>query len=171
MPYVLPTPEPRQQWYNDYGEMQGLGTRLLLAMLSGGVSGLPTLGKQPTTPTAGNSGQIQFPSGARTNTSPLEQAMIQQLGGAPNRQGGTVPLTYQPPTKWGFVPNIDQQIKQANLQQTQALAPYYQAVTRQLTAPQQPSSVYQVGDILERGGKRYKIVGMDTDWMPLVEPD
>ena len=129
MPYVLPEPAAKRKWYNDYGEYQGIGARILLAMLSGGTSGVPGLGKQPTTPTTQNPGQIQFPSGAKTSTSPLELAMIQQMGGAPSSQGGTVPVSYQPPMQWGFTPNTDQALKQAQLQQTQAYSKYLSSLT------------------------------------------
>ena len=198
MPYILPTPEPRRRWYNDYGEAQGLTARLLLAMLSGGASGVPNLGKQPTTPTPGNPGQIQFPSGASTTTSPLEQAMMSQLGGAPTRQGTIVPqgqggVTYQSPTRWGFQPPIAQQLQQLKLQQAQQqlnpqspLNQFLVAQSRDMNSQAdqrnrqgQPadasassaSSFYHEGDVLERSGKRYKIVGFDTDGMPLVEEE
>jgi hypothetical protein len=149
MPYVLPTPEPRRRWYNDYGEFQGLGARLLLAMLSGGTSELPRLGKSPTTPTASNPGQLQFPSGAKTNTSPLEQAMISQLGGVPTRQGSIVPLgdqsgvTYKPPTRFGFGQSLDRQSTQADINLKNNQAEYWKSLvgmTQNPTPSTTPSS-------------------------------
>ena len=32
------------------------------------------------------------------------------------------------------------------------------------------TSIYQVGDVIDRDGKEYEVVGFDTDGMPLVEP-
>ena len=129
MPYVLPQPEAKRKWYNDVGEAQGITARLLLAMLSGGASGVPSLGKQPTQPTAGNPGQIQFPSGVKTQTSPLEVAIMNQMGGAPSQQGGTVPVTYQPPTKWGFGPSVDRQSTQADITLKQNQAEYWKTLS------------------------------------------
>lgn len=128
MPYVLPTPEPQRKWYNDYGELSGLTARLLLAALSGGASGVPSLGKQPTQPTTGNPGQIQFPGGQRTNTSPLEQAMIAQLGGVPTTQGQILPqgqggLDYRPPTKFGIGPSVNNQYLNSLMARQQTAPP------------------------------------------------
>lgn len=37
-------------------------------------------------------------------------------------------------------------------------------------APQVPEDAFKIGQEIERGGRRYKIVGFDVDGMPLVEP-
>ena len=156
MPYVLPQPEAKRKWYNDMGEAQGMTARLLLAMLSGGASGVPSFGKQPTQPTAGNPGQIQFPSGAKTQTSPLEMAIMNQMGGAPSQQGGTVPVTYQPPTKWGFGPS-------ANQQSTQADIAYKQAQTRSMTPEFQADVIRRAQGLLPSGAQANPFQQIEDD--------
>jgi hypothetical protein len=43
--------------------------------------------------------------------------------------------------------------------------------TGTITTPavQAPAEAYKIGQIIERGGAKYKVVGFDTDGMPLVE--
>ena len=127
MPYTVPGVDPRLKWYQETGRTQGHLTKLLLEMFLGGKS----ISAQPTSPTSSNPGQIQFPSGAQTQTSPLEMAMINQMGGAPSRQGGTVPVSYQAPTRFGFGPSLSNQSTQADIAykqaQTKSMTPEFQA--------------------------------------------
>lgn len=197
MPYVLPTPEPRRRWYNDVGEAQGTIARLLLAALSGGATGIPSLGKQPTQPTAQNPGQIQFPGGATTQTSPLEQAMMRQMGGAPTRTGEIVPyasgnqpgVTYKPPMRWGFGPDVDTQAKQQDIAykqaQMQTFDPAYQANVLRMAQGLSPSPTATPGGsnqpahyqdpstgqlVMEYAGKKYRVTGINPEGKPLYEP-
>lgn len=133
--------------------------------------------------------------------SPLVQAQYnqlsqQQIAGIPQQQPGFMPT--KPMLNSG---QFDQLRKLQEFQQAQAQAPMdIQAKQNELKKQQQSldpnsplnqfltaqaknmltraqpgdlqsSGLYQSGDIIERGGKRWKIVGVDTDGMPLVEPE
>ena len=138
----------------------------------------------PTTPTASNPGTFNFPPGSQ---SPGEAAQIQQMGGVPTRgqpflskstqQPGTSGVQFTYPTKFGIRPDVDYLQRQANLQKTQQdLDPnsvsnlHLKAITDALNRPQ-TNGFYQVGDVVERAGKRWRVVGTDTDGMPLVEEE
>ena len=172
----------RPSFWSDLGYGAGsLQRAILLALVGGGAGG--RIGQVPTQPTPKNPGQLTFPSGATTRTSPLEMAQIQQMGGVPTQQGIT-PLqpggvTYQQPTRWGMLPNLERPKSQAEIEKLQQdialnkqLGGYYDAAAQSLNQPSTPTTkgFYQPGDILERRGKRWKIVGLDTDGMPLVDP-
>lgn len=150
----------RPKWYSDLG--YGYGNfqretfdRLLSALLSQGMGG--GFGQVPTTPTPQNPGTLTFPSGATTRTSPLELAQIQQMGGVPSRQGDIVPfgspstggVSYAPPTRLGIRPDVDYQIRQAQLQKAQQdldpNSPVNQYM-RSLTAANQPAPQPPTGE-------------------------
>lgn len=116
----------RPKWYEDVGYAQGSLTRAIAEMLlkqqmGGGI------GQVPTSPTPRNPGQLTFPSGATTQTSPLEMAQLQQMGGVPSRQGQITPfgqpslggVSYTQPTRLGMRPDVEYQIRQAQLQKAQ----------------------------------------------------
>ena len=192
--HTLPQGYPRNRWYNDLGSITGAVAKLLMAKWLGGDFQRT---QSPASVTPQTPGTLSFPSGASTPTSPLEMAQIQQMGGVPTTRGdieplssgGSVGATYNPPMKWETVQKIindlNVQQAQADLQkQQQALDPnsvenkYRQAYTGYLNripseSTQNPAqqTFYKEGDIIERGGKRWKIVGTDTDGMPLVEPE
>lgn len=116
MPIVYPQPAPRQRWYNDLGELQGATVDKLLKALLASQGGF---GSMPTNPSPGHPGTLTFPTGASTRTSPDELAQIQRMGGVPSSQGGLSSFTYNPPTKFGLRPDVDRQIKEAQLQKIQ----------------------------------------------------
>ena len=127
------------------GQMYGtqyakLEDALLALLTKGAYQG--GIGQVPTSPTPTNPGQLTFPSGATTQTNPLEMAQLQQMGGVPTRQGGVGPTqqmtplqtggaTYQQPTRWGMLPNLDRQSTEADIAykqaQTQSMTPEFQA--------------------------------------------
>ena len=128
MPVVHPTILPQGQnlrapgflseAYTGFKPYQDL---LLQAFLSG------QLGQQPTAPTPGRPGTLQFPSGAMTPTSPQELAQIQAMGGVPSQQGMIAPMgqpsaggiQYTLPTRFGFSPNLERQKTQAEIEKLQ----------------------------------------------------
>ena len=127
-PTVLPGGIPQNRWYNDIGQIQGHGAdllmRALLASLTGGAGG-GGLGRVPAPITAQNPGTFNFPQGS---SSPLEQEQIHRLGGVPTQQGvmarstqdaGPGGVTYAPPTRFGFKPNLMYQLNQLKLQEAQ----------------------------------------------------
>ena len=144
---ILPREIARPSAWGDFGYMQGHQadklTSALLAMFTGGMY---QGGQNPVQPTPQRPGQLQFPSGQSTNTSPDELAQIMARGGVPSRSGETVPfgtgapnaVSYQPPTKWGIRPGPDFQLKQVQLQKAQ-----------QELDPNSPNNVLQ-RDILSR---------------------
>jgi len=138
----------RPKWYEDTSYASGkLLHDILLAAISGGGGG--GIGQVPTAPTPSNPGQLTFPSGATTRTSPLEMAQLQQMGGVPSRQGQITPfgqpstggVSYTQPTRLGMRPDLDYQTKQAQLQKAQQdldpNSPVNQYI-RSLTAANQP---------------------------------
>lgn len=46
---------------------------------------------------------------------------------------------------------------------------YYKSIIESITPEADITKTYSIGDIIERGGRRYKVVGYDTDGTPLVE--
>lgn len=46
---------------------------------------------------------------------------------------------------------------------------YYKSIIESVTPEADIAKTYSIGDTIERGGKRYKVVGYDTDGTPLVE--
>ena len=127
---VLPGGIPKRRWYNDVGELQGTLSRQFVDVIAQALlasQGVPSFGKAPTTPTPRNPGQLQFPSGASTATSPGELDQIRAMGGIPSRQGTVAPIgqqpggiQYNPPTSFQWQPNLDRQAKLAAIQQAQA---------------------------------------------------
>ena len=212
----VPANVPRPTGWDWFGQAVGQNQRALLDVLIaalGGKSG-SGIGQVPTQPTPQNPGQLTFPSGASTPTSPLEMAQIRQMGGVPvrndgrfafnpsgaqgpgggntlfadtlrsfpNLAGDILPLgkggvEYTQPTRWGMLPNLERQKTQAEIDKLQGdialnqqLGGYYDAAGKNLNPPSKPQGFYQIGDVLERRGKRWKIVGLDTDGTPLVDP-
>ena len=124
----------RPSIWGDLGYMQGYQANkavdALLAALLGGQGG--GFGQVPTTPTPQRPGTLTFPSGATTPTSSLEMAQLQQMGGVPSRQGEIAPfgqpgtgqpstggVQYTQPTRFGMRPDVDFQLRQAQLQKAQ----------------------------------------------------
>lgn len=114
----------RPKWYSDRGYAEGslLRALLLQQMQQGG-----GFGQVPTTPTPQNPGTLTFPSGATTRTSPLEMQQLQARGGVPSRQGDIIPfgqpatggVSFTQPTRLGIKPDLDYQMRQAQLQKAQ----------------------------------------------------
>ena len=171
----------RPSIWSDIGYGSGKNTRdLLMAIL---LQQAGNVGQVPTTPTPQNPGTFNFPPGSQ---SPLEAAQIQQMGGVPTRgqsflsQSTTQPgtgVSFIQPTRFGMRPDVDYLQRQATLQRTQQdLDPnsvpnlHLKAITDALNRPQ-ASGFYQVGDVVERAGKRWRVVGTDTDGTPLVEEE
>ena len=177
MPYMLPQPQVRQTGWDQAGFATGVGLDILLkALLSGQVGGRPS------------AGVFQSPTGATTTISPAER-----VKGAPNvrladlisKQGKG---TFTPTQYSGLQvqPDLSRQLQQSQIQQNQA-----QTAALNQRANQPPidlrsligsqgsqsggslfgnqASIYQVGDMIERDGKEYEVVGFDTDGTPLVE--
>ena len=142
----VPRELQRPSILSDYGYGAGKNTRdalliALQAILGGGGGGL---GQVPTSPTPSNPGQLTFPSGAQTQTSPLEMAQIRQMGGVPTQQGGMTPLgpggvTYQAPTRTGLLPNLERQKTQADIDLLKSQAEYWKSVVPRPEATPQPS--------------------------------
>lgn len=114
----------RPKWYSDLGYGGGaLARAILLQQLQSGGG----IGQVPTSPTPGNPGQLTFPFGATTQTSPLEMAQLQQIGGVPSRQGQITPfgqpslggVSYTQPTRLGILPNLERQKTQAEIEKLQ----------------------------------------------------
>ena len=98
-------------WFETFGSsgLNSFSDLLAKALLQGMANGNGPFGQKtavPTNPTTQNPGQLQFPSGASTPTSPLEMQQMQAMGGAPTNQG-IVPfgqpsqggVQFQPPTR------------------------------------------------------------------------
>lgn len=131
--------------------------QFVLAMATKGMS------RVPVPPTPGQPGQLQFPGGMRTPTSPDELAQIQSMGGVPTTRGSVVPLRtglgsgvrYQPPTV--HPDQLSAQLQQAQLQQSQselAQAPMKQKKLEAETAREQAYA-----DWLKKAG----LIGVETD--------
>ena len=122
----VPANIPHPKFWDYAGQLSGTSTRQITDALLAAL----TLGQYQGQPTPGNPGKMTFPSGMSTPTSPMEQALIQQMGGVPTRNEGVGPtqqmipmgqggVTYQPPTTTGIKPTMDWQLKQAQLQKAQ----------------------------------------------------
>ena len=173
MPYIVSPTQGQPGWGDYLGQGAGKITDLLLrALLSGQI-----IPKQ--------AGGTQF----------SQAGQGQGFSMAPTTQNA-MPQTARPqaPRFGGFQLNqVPQQLQQLKLQQAQQqlnpqspLNQFLVAQSRDMNSQAdqrnrqgQPadasassaSSFYHEGDVLERSGKRYKIVGFDTDGMPLVEEE
>lgn len=102
MPYVLPQPQPRQTAWDMLGFAGGTAADLLLkALLGGQISKIPQAGQQNGT---------QFPMS--TSNAPAQS------------QGFKIPFT-----NMQINPNLDNQVKQSQLQQNQAYTQYLQGLS------------------------------------------
>lgn len=177
MPYML----PRQPGFRDY--IPELTKDVLLAALTKGMSLISAVPKyaamsqqpQGVSGPMTQGGSFLSPQALQGYSQQLNQGMSasQLPSGVSSRQSGI---------RLGIPPDLDPQLKQAQLQQTNANTAWLNrmpggsaSVNPQTGQPQlsagSSSSFYQVGDIVERAGKRYRIVGYDTDGMPMVDDE
>jgi len=181
MPYVIPSAPPMPGWGDYAGQgIEKVTDMLLQAILSG------QLGARPT------GGTYQAPTGATTAISPAERVAPGQAGAGQSlasllQQGS--PGSFRGTGFGGFQvqPNLTRQSQEADIAYKQSQADWYkrlpgmlgtmnpitgqpeaQSASAPTSAP--TSSIYQVGDILERNGKRARISGFDPDGTPLMEP-
>lgn len=134
----VPANIPRPTFWDYYGQFGGTAGRqvtdALLAVMTGGAYG----GVQ-TVPSPSNPGQLTFPSGATTPTSPQELFQLQAMGGVPSRQGDIIPfgnpatggVQYTTPTRFGRLPNSQNPVLQSQ-------AAYRDELTRQARAAAAP---------------------------------
>ena len=184
---------PKNSWYNDLGRLWGRttekGVDALLAVVT---AGMAKGGQQPIQ-SPHNPGRLQMPNGSSTPTSPGELEQIRKLGGIPTNQGQIIPLGQPGATQPGganYLPPVPQTQDQADFLKTlrdidpnspinQERSAAANILSRYINPPGAPSpqpqpqgassSFYQSGDVITRGSQKFKIVGIDTDGMPLVE--
>ena len=171
MPYMVPQP-PRTigNFESGVGGFDQLMQALLQTMLSGqfqknipnpgyGQTGSP--GTQFSQPQPGQLSPPQIPQqikqgfAPRTPASPFaSQPMIntQQLGTLKDLQ------------------SLQTQQAQTALMNKRASQPPIDLKSLMGSQGGENTSIYQVGDVIDRDGKEYEVVGFDTDGMPLVEP-
>lgn len=160
MPYVLPTPEPRQTFWDIYGSAAGrtidvLAKAILGQMASGGGQFSP---KNIPNPGYGQTGgqNLTFPGGASTRTNPQELSQIQRLGGVPTRQGlSNYGTSITPPTPYASQPMINQQ-QFGNLKDLQSLQLQQSQIASNRALAQQRSS----------GRTTTIVTGVDADGNP-----
>ena len=129
MPYMLPQQPPRQTGWDQAGFATGVGLDILLkALLAGQLGPVAT------------AGMYTAPTGASTAISPAERVAPGQPGAgrslASVLQQSPGPGTFQG-TGFGGLraqPNLDRQLKQSQLQQSQAMVPYIQSLSQGQTA-------------------------------------
>jgi len=194
MPTVIGTQQvsgkiPQNKWYNDLGRITGrVGEKALDALLAAYTAGAAKGGQQHVkpygSPDPSSPGSLQFPSGASTPISHDELAQLQgYVGGPGSTLAGGVNYVPPPPQTMDQLKylqglqDLDPNSPQ-NYVKTQQANYYSQlpdimkgsAMAPPIPQSQQPQSFYQSGDIVTRGNKQFKIVGVDASGMPLVEP-
>lgn len=151
---------------------------LLIAITKGASIPFQALGQ------VAKAGQYTSPTGASTMFSPAER-----VASNPNMSAAQLISQQAPPgatftpTRFGLgrIPDyaqeasrlavqkapLERQALQSTIDWQKQLPGLYKDIYK---TGQTSQSIYQVGDILERNGKRAKITGFDEDGTPFVEP-
>lgn len=177
MPYVLPTPQPETKWYNDVGDYAGLNLKVMKDFLLAALTGQMAQGSQNIpNPGYGQQGSpgTQFSQPQQGQLSPPQ--IPQQI------KQGFVPRTQASPFASQRMINTQQLGTLKDLQSLQTQQAQTALMNKRASQPPldlsslmgsqggNNTSIYQVGDIIDRDGKEYEVVGFDTDGTPLVEP-
>lgn len=169
MPYVLSATPKAPGWFETFGtNALGSATDLLLQALMSG-----RMGRVPT-----GQGSLGLPGGGQATPGPGLQSQL-NAGQLPQMiQSGQFPggTTYNPQTRLGMLPDLSRQLQQSQIDVNKAIVQQRGQSPIDINAllhggnTGNQSSIYQVGDVIDRNGKEYEIVGFDADGTPLVEP-
>ena len=176
MPYIVPQP-PRTigNFESAVGGFDQLMQALLQTMLSGQLSrnipnpGYGQTGSPGTTFSQPPPGQLSPPQ----NPQQIKQGFVPRTPASPfasqrminTRQLGTLK----------DLQSLQTQKAQSALMNRRANQPPFDLQSLMSSQgggnlPGNQASIYQIGDVIERDGQDYEVVGFDTDGTPLVEP-
>ena len=177
MPYILPTPAARPNTADYLGRGTGKILDLLLqAYLAGKVGNIGSLApKNIPNPGYGQTGSpgtqlSQPPPGLLTppqNPQQIKQGFVPRTPASPYASQRMIN-----PQQLGTLKDLQSlqtQQAQTALMNKRASQPPIDLKSLMGSQGGENTSIYQVGDVIDRDGKEYEIVGFDTDGTPLVE--